>query len=98
VRQQVLDFLRICGRKEKMFTHNDCIDRYTATRIAEAMNCWAGKEHRKEFITPEEVLKLTPLSTHERDGYRIYAYQWGDVTILVWLQRSGDVFVKHVCW
>ena len=72
---------------------------YTAEQIAEAINCWAGKEHRREIITPEEVRsRLTPIATHEEGGYLIYAYQWGDVTILIWVQDGEVRSVQHVTW
>ena len=63
-------------------TKNTTISRYTARKIAEGMNCWAGKEYRKDIITADEVLKL----------------QWGDVTILAWVRENGDVRIQHVCW
>lgn len=74
------------------------IDRHTATRIAEAMNHWAGMDHRMEIITPDEVLKLSPIATHEPNGYVVYSYQWEEVTIMAWLRNNGDVLVKHICW
>jgi len=74
------------------------IDRYTATRIAEGMNHWAGKDHPTEVITPDEVMKLSPIATYEPNGYVIYAYQRGDVTIMACLSKNGDVLVKHTCW
>ncbi len=74
------------------------IDRYTAAKIAEGMNTWAGKEYRKQIITADEVLKLSPIATHEPNGYVVYAYQWGDVTILAWVLNDGRVLIKHTCW
>ena len=74
------------------------IDRYTAERSAEGMNTWAGKEYRKQIITADEVLKLSPIATHEPDGYRVYAYQWGDVTILACVFRDGCIRIQHTCW
>lgn len=74
------------------------IDRYTAAKIAEGMNTWAGKEYRKQIITADEVLKLSPIATHEPNGYVVYAYQWGDVTILAWVSNDGKVLIKHTCW
>lgn len=74
------------------------IDRYTAAKIAEGMNTWAGKEYRKQIITADEVLKLSPIATHEPNGYVVYAYQWGDVTILAWVFNDGRVLIKHTCW
>lgn len=74
------------------------IDIFTARRIAEAMNCWAGKEHRREIITPRKLMQMTPVVTHEADGMLIYAYQWGDVTILANVRTDGYVTVKHTCW
>ncbi len=74
------------------------IDRYTAARIAERMNTWAGKENRKQIITADEVLKLSPIATHEPDGYVVYAYQCGDVTILACVSCDGQILVHHTCW
>ena len=74
------------------------IDRYTAARIAEGMNNWAGKEHCKQIITADEVLNLSPIATYEPDGYVVYPYQWGDVTILACVFNNGHVSIQHVCW
>ena len=74
------------------------ISRSTAAKIAEGMNCWAGKEYRNNIITADEVLRLQPVKTKEENGYVIYAFQWGDVTILAWVKPNCDVVVKHVCW
>ena len=74
------------------------IDRYTAARIAEGMNTWAGKEYRKQIITADEVLNLSPIATSEPNGYVVYAYQWGDVTILACVFRNGRVHIQHTCW
>jgi hypothetical protein len=81
-----------------MHINTEKLDKYTAARIAEAINCWAGKEHRKEIITSAEVMKLQPITTDERNGYVIFPYQWGDVTILVWLRNDGSLFTKTVSW
>ena len=74
------------------------IDSYTAAKIAEGMNTWAGKEYQKQIITTDEVLKLSPIATHEPNGYVVYAYQWGDVTLLAWVLNDGRVLIKHTCW
>ena len=74
------------------------IDRYTAARIAEGINTWAGKEYRKQIITADKVLNISPIETYEPDGYLVYAYQWGDVTILAGVFRDGSVRIKHICW
>ena len=74
------------------------IDRYTAAKIAEGMNTWAGKEYQKQIITTDEVLKLSPIAAHEPNGYVVYAYQWGDVTLLAWVLNDGRVLIKHTCW
>ena len=74
------------------------IDNYTAARIAEAMNCWAGKENRKQIITAREILKLTPVATHDPNGCLVFAYQWGDVTILARVFVDGRILVKYHTW
>ncbi len=74
------------------------IDHYTATKIAEGMNTWAGEKHRKEIITADEVLNLSPIATYEPNGYVVYAYQWGDVTLLACVFRNGHVRIQHTCW
>lgn len=74
------------------------IDRFTAKRIAEGINTSWGKDHRKQIITANEVLKLVPISTYEPNGYLVYGFQWGDVTILALVDTVGDVHVKHVSW
>ncbi len=79
------------------------IDYKTAARIAEGMNTWAGEDYRKQIITADEVLNLSPIATYEPDGdypddYVIYAYQWFDVTILARIFRDGHVSIKHICW
>ena len=74
------------------------IDRYVAERIAEGMNTWAGKENRKQIITADEVLMLSPIATHEPDGYVVYAYQWGDITILACVCNNGKILIQNVCW
>lgn len=74
------------------------LDIFTARRIAEAMNCWAGKENRKQIITAKKVMELSPVATHEAEGCLVYAYQWGDVTILACVRSDGHVTVKHTCW
>ena len=84
--------------KEKSMSNSKSIDIFTARRIAEAMNCWAGKERRMEIITPKKVMEMTPVVTHEADGMIVYAYQWGDVTILANVRTGGYVTVKNVCW
>lgn len=84
--------------KEKSMSNSKSIDIFTARRIAEAMNCWAGKERRLEIITPKKVMEMTPVVTHEADGMIVYAYQWGDVTILANVRTGGYVTVKNVCW
>lgn len=84
--------------KAKSTSNVKPIDIFTARRIAEAMNCWAGKEHRQEIITPKKVMEMTPVVTHEADGMIVYAYQWGDVTILANVRTGGYVTVKNVCW
>ena len=84
--------------KAKSVKNPKPIDIFTARRIAEAMNCWAGKEHRSDVITAKKVMELTPVATHEAEGMLIYAYQWGDVTILANVRSNGYVTVKHVCW
>ena len=84
--------------KAKSTSNVNSIDIFTARRIAEAMNCWAGKEHRQEIITPKKVMAMTPVVTHEADGMIVYAYQWGDVTILANVRTGGYVTVKNVCW
>ena len=84
--------------KAKSTSNAKSIDIFTARRIAEAMNCWAGKEHRRDIITPKKVMEMTPVVTHEADGMIVYAYQWGDVTILANVRTGGYVTVKNVCW
>lgn len=74
------------------------IDRYIAARIAEGMNTWAGKDHRKQIITADEVLKLSPIPTSKASGYVVYAYQWGDVTLLACVFNDGHVRIQHTCW
>ena len=74
------------------------IDRHTAARIAEGMNTWAGKENWKQIITADEVLNLSPIATSEPNGYVVYAYQWGDVTILACVFHNGRVHIQHTCW
>ncbi len=79
------------------------IDCYTAARIAEAMNCWAGKEHRKQIVTANDILALNPIASYEGkhggEGYPVFAFQWGDVTILA-LPSSydGEIRIQNVCW
>ena len=77
-----------------MHISTEKIDKYTAARIAEAINCWAGKE----IITSAEVMKLQPITTDEPNGYVIFPYQWGDVTILVWLHNDGSLSTKTISW
>lgn len=70
---------------------------YIARLIAEGMNTWAGKEHRMQIITADEVLNLSPIAT-DKSGYVVYAYQWGDVTILAHVSKDGSIRIKHICW
>ena len=74
------------------------IDRNIAEKIAEGMNTWAGEKYRKQIITADEVLNLSPIATHESNGYVVYAYQWGDVTLLACVFHDGLVCIKHTCW
>lgn len=79
------------------------IDRDTAARIAEGMNTWAGEEYRRQIITADEVLNnLFPIAKHADGGYDIYAYQWGDVTILACLfgdiDGSRRIMIKTIFW
>jgi hypothetical protein len=81
-----------------MFGRKTTIDCFTASKIAEAMNTWAGPQYRKDIITTDEVMAMKPVKISSDGGHTVYACQWGDVTILVWLRDSGDVIVKNVCW
>ena len=83
-----------------MFGKNNVkvIDKYTAGRIAERMNHWAGENSFNQVITADEVLNLTPVVTSKPDGYLVYAYQYGDVTILACVRGDGRVVVKHTSW
>ncbi len=75
------------------------IDRNIAEKIAEGMNTWAGEKYRKQIITADEVLNLSPIATHEQpNGYVVYAYQWGDVTLLACVFHDGLVCIKHTFW
>ena len=74
------------------------IDRSTAEKIAEAMNTWAGKEHRMQIITADMVLNLSPIAKHEPNGYDVYAYQWGDVTILACQCCDGRILIRTASW
>lgn len=74
------------------------IDLYDAGIIAEAINCFRGKEHRIQIITADKVLNLSPLYTNTPSGNTIYAYQWGEVTIIVRISKDGDVNTQHINW
>ena len=74
------------------------INRYAAERIAEGMNTWGGKGYHRQIITADEVLNLSPIATYEPEGYVVYAYQWGDVTLLACIFRDGHIRVQHACW
>ena len=69
-----------------------------AYKVADAINTWAGPKFRREIITPERARKLTPIATADEPGYCVYAYQWGDVSILVNVWRDGRVMCKHISW
>ena len=84
--------------KNKVKTNAKPIDIFIARRVSEAMNCWAGKEQRKVIITPRKVMEMSPVITADSDGLVVYAYQFGDVTILAHVRTDGYVTVKTVCW
>ncbi len=70
-----------------------------AKRIADAMNHWPGKQNPCKVITAEQAAMLQPIHKADGpDGYTVYAVQWGDVTIVVWVRSSGEVYVKNLCW
>ena len=74
------------------------IDLYGAGIIAEAINCFRGKEHRIQIITADEVQYLSPICTNTPSGNTIYACQWGEVTIIVRISKDGDVNTQHINW
>ena len=75
------------------------MDLYEARIIAEAINCFRGTEHRMQIITADEVLNLSsPLYTNTPSGSTIYAYQWGEVTIVVCISKDGYVNTQHINW
>ena len=71
------------------------ISRSMAVKIADAINNWSGSY--KEIISADEVLKLDPVKTYERDGCLVLPYQWGDVTLLALVNGTEFTF-KYVTW
>jgi len=68
------------------YTHEECVPLYAR-------------------IDPQKLvnLNLKPIHTFESmigsKGYEVYAFQWGDVTILALYDSSnGDIRIKTQCW
>lgn len=61
------------------------LDIKTATLVKNAIN----KEMNGEIATLEDACRMQPISqTTYGSGYTILALQYGDLTILVWIQFS----------
>ena len=48
-------------------------------------------------MTVEDAMKLSPISRSPEGGYEVYAFQFGDVTLLFWFANSS-CYMKEVCW
>lgn len=48
-------------------------------------------------LTFEDAMKLSPISKSPVGGYEIYAFQFGDVTLLFWF-ANGSCYMKEQCW
>ena len=64
-----------------------------AEMIARAIN----EEIGDEFMTAEDVLQMDPLTKIDEDGYTVLGGQYGDMSILVWIQDdNGDIVIREV--
>lgn len=48
-------------------------------------------------LTIGEAMKLSPISKSPVGGHEIYAFQFGDVTLLFWF-ANGLCYMKEQCW
>ena len=84
------------GGKKMMLVSK--VSRYTAAMLADAMNRFAGEDVYQDAISAEDILRMEPIKPCKRKGDLVYAWQYGNITILGMVKKGGEIVVQHVEW